>query len=179
MADVDIVIEICGSAGEGTISAGEILSRAMSRIGFEIMSFDAYPSEIRGFGKCVAHCRVGSRELLSSGKYTDILIALNDAHAIGQLKSLRETGIVIFDNKPPNYLEEDTSIAGWIEPGMISYGLPLQELAQKAAGNSRGRNMVALGALAALFEVDPEAFSATIEKRYAKKKRPANASVSR
>ncbi len=40
MKDINIVIEICGSAGEGTISAGEILSRFMSGQGFEIMSFE-------------------------------------------------------------------------------------------------------------------------------------------
>jgi 2-oxoglutarate ferredoxin oxidoreductase subunit alpha len=171
MTNVDIVIEICGSAGEGTISAGEILSRFMSSQGFEIMSFDSYPSEIRGFGKCVAHSRVSNREILSPGKYTDILIALNDAHSISQLPSLRETGIIIYDNKPPNYLEEDQSIAGWIEPGMISYGVPLLELAQKAAGNSRGRNMVALGALAALFQIDNAAMETSIRSRYAKKKK--------
>ncbi len=170
MANVDIVIEICGSAGEGTISAGEIFSRFMSSQGFEIMSFDSYPSEIRGFGKCVAHSRISNQELLSPGKYTDILVALNDAHAISQLPRLRETGIVIFDNKPSHYLEEDKSIAGWIEPGMIPYGIPLGELAQKAAGNSRGRNMVALGAMAALFHIDAETMEGAIQNRYARKK---------
>ncbi|MCF8067643.1 MAG: 2-oxoacid:acceptor oxidoreductase subunit alpha [Desulfobacterales bacterium] len=169
MADVDIVIEICGSAGDGTISSGEILSRFMSSQGFEIMSFDSYPSEIRGFGKCVAHSRISNKKVLSPGKYTDILIALNNAHAISQLHTLRETGIVIFDNKPPNYLEEDQSIAGWIEPGMISYGIPLLNLSQKASGSARGRNMVALGALAAIFGIDGEQMKSAIHARYAKK----------
>ncbi len=170
MADVDIIIEICGSAGEGTISAGEILSRFMSSQGFDIMSFDSYPSEIRGFGKCVAHSRISNKKIMSPGKYTDILIALNDAHSISQLPTLRETGVVIFDSKPPRYHEEDKSIAGWMEPGMISYGIPLLELAQKAAGNSRGRNMVALGAVAALFGIDEKAMQSSIKSRYAKKK---------
>jgi len=169
MADVDIVIEICGSAGDGTISSGEILSRFMSSQGFEIMSFDSYPSEIRGFGKCVAHSRISNNKVLSPGRYTDILIALNNAHSISQLHTLRETGIVIFDNKPPNYLEEDQSIAGWIEPGMISYGIPLLNLSQKASGSARGRNMVALGALAAIFDIDGEKMKSAIHNRYAKK----------
>lgn len=170
MPDVDIVVEICGTAGEGTISAGEILTRCMTDQGFEIMSFDSYPAEIRGFGKCFAHSRISNKKILSPGKYTDILVSLNDAHSISQLPSLRETGVVIFDNRPPKYLNEDKSIAGWIEPGMISYGVPLLELAQKAAGSSRGRNMVALGAISALFDIDPEAAQTTIKKRYALKK---------
>ena len=168
MADIDVVIEICGSAGEGTISSGEILSRHMSGSGFEIMSFDAYPSEIRGFGKCIAHSRISTGKIYSPGKYADILIALNDAHAIPQMDTIKDGGIVIFDEKPARYLEEDQSIAGWIRPGMIPYGIPLLELAQKATGMSRSRNLVALGALCALFHIDMEGFKSSIEKRYAK-----------
>ena len=169
MANVDIVIEICGMAGEGVISGGEILARCMSDQGFDIMSFDSYPAEIRGFGKCVAHTRIGSKPILSPGKYSDILISLNDKHAIEQLPALRETGVVIYDSMPRAYLEEDESIAGWIEPGMTSYGVPLLQLSHKAAGDARGRNMVALGALAALFHINPDAMTATLKKRYAKK----------
>lgn len=170
MSEVDIVLQICGMAGEGTISAGEILARCMSDQGFSIMSYDSYPAEIRGFGKCVAHLRVGEREILSAGKFADILVSLNDEHSITQLPSLKENGVVIYDNKPRGFVEEDRSIAGWIEPGMTSYGVPLLELSHKASGDSRGRNMVALGAVAALFDIDVEAFKKTILARYAKKK---------
>ncbi|MBT7085528.1 MAG: 2-oxoacid:acceptor oxidoreductase subunit alpha [Desulfobacterales bacterium] len=168
---IDLVIEICGSAGEGTISAGEILSRFMSSQGFEIMSFDTYPSEIRGFGKCVAHSRISNQKIFSPGKNADVLVALNDVHSISQLPFLKETGILIFDNKPLRYHEEDKSIAGWVEPGIISYGIPLHELAQRAAGSSRGRNMVALGAIASLFGINAKAFEESIIKRYSKKSR--------
>lgn len=171
MPNTDIVIEICGSAGEGTISSGEIFNRYISSIGFEIMSFDTYPSEIRGFGKCVAHSRFSTQKIYTPGKYTDILIALNDAHSISQLGTLKDTGVVIYDSKPPKYHEEDKSIVGWMEPGMITYGVPFNDLAQKAAGNSRGRNMVALGAVCALFNVDHEDFKSTIIQRYSKKKK--------
>ena len=53
---------------------------------------------------------------------------------------------------------------------MISYGIPLHTLAHKAAGNARGMNMVALGALAALFHVEKNAFTKAIKARYGKKK---------
>ena len=171
MAKVDITIEICGMSGEGTISAGEIMARCMSDQGYGIMSFDSYPAEIRGFGKCVAHLRIRDRDVLSPGKMANILISLNDPHSIGQLQFLSNGGVVIYDNKPRGYIEEDQSIAGWLDPSMISYGIPILELAHKAAGSARGRNMVALGALSALFDVDPDAFKATVAKRYAKKKR--------
>lgn len=170
MNEINLVVEICGSAGEGTISAGEILSRFMSEQGYDIMSFDSYPAEIRGFGKCVAHTRISQEKVMTPGKYSDVLIALHDAHAISQLSVLKERGVLIYDNKPPKYHDEDKSIAGWLEPGMISYGVPLTELSIKASGSSRGRNMVALGAFAALFGINNDAFSGSIKRRYAKKK---------
>jgi 2-oxoglutarate ferredoxin oxidoreductase subunit alpha len=170
MKDINIVIEICGSAGEGTISAGEILSRFMSGQGFEIMSFDSYPAEIRGFGKCVAHTRVSSNPIFSPGKLADVLISLNDKHSISQLSSVKENGVLIFDSQPPKPHKEDESVVGWAKPGMVSYGIPLNMLAHKAAGNSRGMNMVALGALSALFHVDKDSFTDSIKARYGKKK---------
>ena len=170
MKDINIVIEICGSAGEGTISAGEILSRFMSSQGFEIMSFDSYPAEIRGFGKCVAHTRISSDLIYSPGKLADVLIALNDNHAISQLSSLKENGMLIYDSQPPKPHKEDKSVVGWAKPGMISYGIPLNMLAHKAAGSARGMNMVALGALAALFHVNKQGFTDSIKTRYSKKK---------
>lgn len=171
MKDINIVIEICGSAGEGTISAGEILSRFMSAQGYEIMSFDSYPAEIRGFGKCVAHTRISSNPIYSPGKFADVLIALNDNHSISQLSALKNQGILIYDSQPARPHEEDKSVLGWVDPGMTTYGIPLTMLAHRAAGNSRGRNMVALGAIAAIFHMDKEGFTASIENRYAKKKK--------
>lgn len=170
MKDINIVFEICGSAGEGTISAGEILSRFMSSQGYEIMSFDAYPAEIRGFGKCVAHTRISSTTIHSPGKFADVLVSLNDGHSISQLPSLKKGGVLIYDSQPAKPHEEDKSVLGWAQPETVTYGIPLTMLAQKAAGNSRGRNMVALGAIAALFHLDREGFTESIRNRYAKKK---------
>ncbi len=170
MNTFDIVIEICGSAGEGTISAGEILARFMSSQGYEIMSFDSYPAEIRGFGKCVAHTRVNLNPIYSPGKYADVLIALNDKHAISQLGFLKPDGILIYDNQPASFHEEDQSVAGMAEPGVTLYGIPLTQLAHEAAGNSRGRNMVSLGAMACLMEIPKDDFVTAIQNRYALKK---------
>ncbi|MFV2092278.1 MAG: 2-oxoacid:acceptor oxidoreductase family protein [Hyphomicrobiales bacterium] len=44
----DIQIAICGSAGDGTIAAGDILKQAMARAGYNVIAFDVYPPEIRG-----------------------------------------------------------------------------------------------------------------------------------
>ena len=47
MSDTDIQIAICGSAGDGTISAGGILNQALALAGYKVIAFDVYPAEIR------------------------------------------------------------------------------------------------------------------------------------
>ena len=65
MYSTDIQIVFCGSAGDGTIAAGDILKRAMARAGYKVISFDIYPAEIRGFGKCVARVRITTEQVYS------------------------------------------------------------------------------------------------------------------
>ncbi|HPQ42565.1 MAG TPA: 2-oxoacid:acceptor oxidoreductase family protein, partial [bacterium] len=80
-----LVIKICGSAGDGAISAVEILNRACAMMGFHIMNFDSYPAEIRGFGKSVGHTRISRSPVLTPGRDAECLVALHDLHAITEL----------------------------------------------------------------------------------------------
>ncbi len=164
-----LVIKICGSAGDGAISAVEILNRACALMGFHIMNFDSYPAEIRGFGKSVGHTRISRTPLLTPGRYADCLVALNDMHAITELKRIKPDAALVYDSRPPDYIEEDCAVAGFIEPGMSGYGVPLRELSAQAVKSARSRNIVALGAIAAMYNLDPEAFIEAINIRFARK----------
>ena len=167
---VDVTIEICGSAGDGSIAAGQILNLAMTEIGYHVMNFDSYPAEIRGFGKSIAHTRLSNQAIYTTGKKVDCLIALDDPHSVSCLAALKACGVIIYDCKPMDYHEEDQAIAGFIEPGMVGYGIPLRDLSILAMNSARSRNIVSLGGIAALFRIPPEAFHRAIEKRFAGKK---------
>jgi len=166
---IDITIEICGSAGDGSIAAGQIFNHALSYLGYHVMNFDSYPAEIRGFGKSVAHTRVSDAPLHTPGERVDCLLALDDPHSIAHLARLKPRGVVIYDSKPMDYHEEDQAVAGFIEPGMIGYGAPLRELSITALQSAKSRNIVALGVMAGLFSIPPEAFHYAIGKRFAAK----------
>ena len=166
MSDIDIVVRVCGSAGDGSIAAGTILNRAVALMGYHIMNFDSFPAEIRGFGKSVAHTRISSRRVLTPGERCDCLISLNDPHTIPELTGLREGGIVIYDDKPPDWVDEDRAIAGWIAPGMVGYGVPLRELSAVATRSAKARNIVALGALAGIVRLSRDAFHEAIRLRF-------------
>jgi len=133
------------------------------------MNFDSYPAEIRGFGKSLGHTKISHEPVLTPGNKVDCLVSLNDVHSITELNSLKEHGTVIYDSKPPDYVEEDCAIAGFIDPGWTGCGVPLRELSTMAVKSARSRNIVALGAIAGLFDLSPNAFIEAISIRFAKK----------
>ena len=112
MTTTDIQIAICGSAGDGTIAAGGILNQAMARAGYKVIAFDVYPAEIRGFGECIARSRITSDQVYSLKTRSDILVSLNDGHAIAHVPEVRQYGAVIYDDAPMAALKEGPAHLG-------------------------------------------------------------------
>ena len=166
MGRVELTVEICGMAGDGTIAAGGILNDSMSSGGFFVLAFDSYPAEIRGFGKCVTRSRFAHTELSALNNKTDVLISLDDEQSQSRIPFLADNAIVLFDNNPPSYVAENKSIAAHVEPGMNLYGIPFADLASGAAGTTRGRNMTALGGFAAIFGLSPDLFRSILGKKF-------------
>jgi 2-oxoglutarate ferredoxin oxidoreductase subunit alpha len=166
MPEVDMTIEICGMSGDGTIAAGELLSSALTEAGFSIMAFDSYPAEIRGFGRCVTHCRVGSDEMLALSDKTHVLISLDDEQARSRIPFLEKNAVVLFNNRPTSYVPENQALPAHVEPDVTLIGIPFADLAASVSGSTRGRNLAALGGFSALFGIPQDFFHRAIEKKF-------------
>ena len=162
----DLQIAFCGSAGDGTIAVGDILKQAMAMAGYRVIAFDQYPAEIRGFGKCVSRTRVTGAQVYSMKQQTDILVSLDDSHAIPHASEVRDFGAVIYDNAPISLMAEGEHISGHLEPGQIPYALPIREISERATGSNRGRNMVALGFVAGLYSLPQDVFHTIIARKF-------------
>jgi len=162
----DIQIAIIGSAGDGTIAAGDILRRAMAEMGYRVISFDLYPAEIRGFGKCIARLRVTNQQAYSLKPLSDVLVSLDDSHAIPHVGEAREWGAVIYESGSVSPLAEGAHISGHIDPGQIPYHVPIRELSEKSTGSARSRNIVVLGYLAGLFGLPVEPFLRALNSKF-------------
>ncbi len=162
----DVQIAICGSAGDGTIAAGDILKRAMAKSGYRVIAFDQYPAEIRGFGKCVARTRFTTDQVYSIKRRSDVLVSLNDGHAIPHVEEVRDFGAVIYDSAPMSTVAEGEHIAGHLHPGQLPYTLPIRELSEQATGAARSRNIVALGFVAGLYRLPREGFLDAISTKF-------------
>jgi len=166
MNNTDIQIAICGSAGEGTIAAGDILRNALAGAGYRIIAFDAYPAEIRGFGKCVARLRVTTEQVYSLKEKSDILVCLNDEHGIPHVGEVRDYGAVIYEAKSIVRLAEGQHVSAHIRPGQVPYPLAIREISERVTGAVRSRNMVILGFIAGLYGLDKDPFEKIIKAKF-------------
>jgi len=169
MGHVDLTIEICGMSGDGTIAAGGLLNETMSRAGYSILGFDSYPAEIRGFGRCVTRTRTGDEEMRALSHKTDVLISLDDEQSRSRVPFLSKDAVLLFDNRPATPVTEERSLIGLLEPEIMLFGIPFGDLAAEATGARRGRNLVPLGCISALFGIPPHFFLDTIRKKFQSK----------
>ncbi len=136
----DLRIKISGTSGQGIISAGDILSYATARKGYYVTTYRAFPSEIRGDGKCYYTLRISEHQALTATGNTDIMVCLDEETIYEGLSTMSEGGVLIYDSNLITELKEtrnDISI----------YAIPLKQL-----GDERGRNMSALGIVVGLLE---------------------------
>ena len=168
-AGTDIQIAICGSAGDGTIASGDILKRAAALMGFNVIAFDVYPPEIRGFGKCISRIRISSKQAYSLKQESDVLVSLNDTHAIPHVGEVRDSGAVIYDDNLISAVPEGGHISGHIHPAQIPYGLSIRQISEQSTNSARSRNIVILGYLAELFDLPREHFRKIIRDKFATK----------
>ena len=140
----DLKVKISGTSGQGIISAGDILSYAVARKGYYVTTFRAFPSEIRGDGKCYYTLRISEKRRLTATGETDILVCLDEATIYEGIKKMMPNGVLIYDCELVPELKETRE-------DIIIYPVPLSSLA-KQLDSERSRNMVSLGIVVGLLK---------------------------
>ncbi len=140
----DLIIKISGTSGQGIISAGDILSYATARKGYYVTTYRAFPSEIRGDGKCYYILRISEEKTLTATGQTDIQICLDEDTIYEMQDKIKPNGVLIYDKDKAGELKE-------VKKDIITYGLPLTTIA-KEIQDERSRNMAALGIVVGLLK---------------------------
>ena len=156
---VDYVFRVGGEGGEGVISTGDMLTMALARSGFEIYTFRTYPAEIKG-GHANYQVRASGNLLLSQGAAVDVLVAFNEEAYQKHVQDVRPGGVVIYDSdsfSPPSH------------DSTICYGIPLTSLSTEKVGIKLTKNIVALGALAKLFDISLAIFEELVKDKFGRK----------
>ncbi len=142
MATHDLVVRIGGEGGEGIISCGEILSKAVVRGGLNIHAFRTFPAEIRG-GLAMFQLRASDGAASSLKQSVDVLCAINHVAYHAYVGNIKDDGVLLYDPAVVT-LDDRLGKRRRIE-------MPLEALSTEVTGSTRAKNMVAVGLLLYVF----------------------------
>ena len=151
MSDASINILIGGEAGQGLVTIGQLMSKALVRTGYEIIVDQEYLSRVRGGHNWFA-IRTGPEPVLSPVEAVDILVALDGTTIDVHKDKLTDRAIVLADAK----LECKN---------LNSLSIPFEELTPKVMLH----NTVALGVLGALVCVELDVLERLMADNFGKK----------
>ncbi len=157
----EAVIRIAGNSQDGIQAIGGFLARLAGRSEQEVMTFMTIPSTISG-GPSIFQVRIGSGEVLSSGDEADVLLAFYQHSYEDHIKSLKKSGIVLFDSDHVEVKPE------W-EKEYHHVGVPISGLTVEAIGGTakdKGKNIYALGLIARMFDLNVTKLEKLIAERF-------------
>ena len=149
----ELNILIGGEAGQGLVTVGGLLARALVRAGYHVHVTQNYMSRIRG-GHNTFSVRAGVDRVLGPVRGIDILMALNKETIELHSEELNDSALIIKD--------KDTGA----EEGLY-LAVPFREL----AGERLYENVVGLGILSALVGLDESKPRGCIETVFGRKKK--------
>ncbi|MEG3638985.1 2-oxoacid:acceptor oxidoreductase subunit alpha [Magnetococcus sp. PR-3] len=161
MEKKDLVIRIAGEGGEGVVSSGDFISAACARAGLEVYTFKTFPAEIKG-GYCLYQVRMSDERLYNQGDTFDVFCAFN-GEAYEQNKDLIKPGTAFIYDYPGGDFEPDE-----IPEGVHAYPIPMSKTA-KEMKSYRSKNMVALGALSQLFNINEDTLIEVLSDKFRSK----------
>ena len=151
--------KVGGQQGEGIESTGEIFATAMNRKGYYLYGYRHFSSRIKG-GHTNNKIRVSTTPVHAISDDLDILIAFDQETIVLNHHEMREDSVILADSKAKPEKPEDCKAQFIV--------LPFTELA-KELGTPLMKNMVAIGATAALMQLQTETFETLIQNMFEKK----------
>ena len=153
METKDFVVRFAGEGGQGVVTAADALAQAAAQVGYHVLTFATFPSQIMG-GPTWTQARISTTPVLSSGDSLDILIAFNQAAYDTHREEVTRDGVIIYNSGDFQ-----------LEPDGRSFGMPIEQLA-KSTGNPRASNFIVIGALAHLIDMPHEYLADFVKKRF-------------
>ena len=158
----DFVVKFANVNGSGSASANELFARTCLRMGIPVSPRNIFPSNIQGLPTWY-EVRVTEKGHLGRRGGVDLMVAMNPQTWAQDMKEIEPGGYVFYDNTKalaPSKFREDVN----------AIGMPLTEIANSAYTDSRERqlfkNIIYLGALAALMDLEPGVIAELIGEQY-------------
>lgn len=153
MTEKRLSVKFAGQSGKGINTLGKILSKTLKSNGHFNFAYREYPSLIKG-GVAAYQIDIADTPIQSSSRYCDILPLVNSTALDTYIDTLAPNGVLIYGKEELNISEEQKV---FIESNNISLlSLDTTQMALDAGGEEIMANMVLLGFLCRLLELDPK-----------------------
>jgi 2-oxoglutarate/2-oxoacid ferredoxin oxidoreductase subunit alpha len=163
----DFVIRFANVNGSGSASANELFARAILRMGVPIAPRNIFPSNIQGLPTWY-EVRVSEKGYLGAREGADLMVAMNPQTWDKDVASIEPGGYVLYDSSRalPALKPRDD----------ITYiGVPLTQICNERYSDARQRqlfkNIVYVGVLSALLDVDAQEIEKLIGEQYKSKEK--------
>jgi indolepyruvate ferredoxin oxidoreductase beta subunit len=166
---------LVGVGGQGTILASDILAELGLRLGYDVKKAEVHGMSQRG-GSVTSHLRWGRRvysPIIPRGE-ADVLVAFEKLEAVRFVDILKPNGRVLVDDYAIEPLSVQTSGIPYPDDAALHQALEQvtpnatwvrgKEIAE-SLGNARAANVVLLGALSALLDLEESHWKAALEMR--------------
>jgi len=111
----EVTIRFAGDSGDGMQLTGTQFTNTVAALGNDLSTLPDYPAEIRApagttYGVSGFQIKFGSTDILTPGDTCDVLVAMNPAALVTNLKLLREGGTIIVNEDA--FTEKNLRAAG-------------------------------------------------------------------
>jgi 2-oxoglutarate ferredoxin oxidoreductase subunit alpha len=156
------VVKFANVNGSGSASANELFAKSILRMGVPVSPRNIFPSNIQGLPTWY-EVRVSESGWLGRRGGVDLMVAMNPQTWDQDVREIDPGGYLFYDNTKPlpkSKFRDDINVIG----------MPLTEICNQAYSDARQRqlfkNIIYLGALSALLEVDPNEIAELIGEQY-------------
>ena len=169
----DFVIKFANVNGSGSASANELFAKAVMRMGVPVSPRNIFPSNIQGMPTWY-EARICEKGYHGRRGGVDMMVAMNPQTWDGDLAEIESGGYLFYDSTRP--LPQDKFRAD-----VLTIGVPLTEIANAAYAEPRQRqlfkNIIYVGALSALLDVEAAVFEKLFAEQYKGKERLLDANI--
>ncbi len=158
----DFVVKFANVNGSGSASANELFAKAILRMGVPVSPRNIFPSNIQGLPTWY-EVRVNEKGHLGRRGGVDLMVAMNPQTWDADLKEIDPGGYLFYDCTKPlpkSKFRDDVNVIG----------VPLTEICNRTYTDARQRqlfkNIMYLGALSALLEIDAGVIEKLLGEQY-------------
>lgn len=158
----DFVVKFANVNGSGSASANELFAKSILRMGVPVSPRNIFPSNIQGLPTWY-EVRVCEAGWLGRRGGVDLMVAMNPQTWDADIAEIEAGGYLVYDNSKPlprSKFRDDVQ----------TIGIPLTEICNATYSDPRQRqlfkNIMYVGALSALLDIDPAEIERLIGEQY-------------